>query len=214
MEHAADGKVIIFMDETNFNLFCRRSKGRSRRGTRAVVKLPNSKGPNLHIIGGMTRTGDLFWERRRGAFRIEQCKEWIQRCIAFFIEKGHQPQDILLVLDNAPVHSQVENVILNQYAGTTCLRLAPYSPMLNPIESIWSVVKSHVRRNMREQYQILITGDPLGILTLSEFRLRFLEQAADAAMGHISRAMCREAYGHVHQCYPNALDLLDMPVGV
>jgi hypothetical protein len=69
MEYAAQGKVLIFLDETNFNLFCRRSRGRSLRGTRAVVRLPNSKGPNLHIICAMATTGEMFWVRKRGAFR-------------------------------------------------------------------------------------------------------------------------------------------------
>jgi transposase len=215
MEFAALRKSLIFIDETNFNLFCRRSKGRSRRGTRAVVKLPNSKGPNIHIIGGMTPAGDLFWERRRGAFRTPQFEEWIRRCFAFLMERGHPPQNIVVVLDNAPVHSHVERVLTEpQYAGATPLRLAPYSSVLNPIEHIWSSVKSHIRGFMREHFQELLAGDPNGILTCTEFRLRYLEIAADQAMAQLTPAMCKNAYRHVHQRYPAALDLQDMPVGI
>ena len=31
------GKYVIYIDETNFNLFLRRTEGRSRRGTRACI---------------------------------------------------------------------------------------------------------------------------------------------------------------------------------
>ena len=44
-QYIRDGKDIIWMDESNVNLFCRRTVGRSRRGTRAVSSLPASRGP-------------------------------------------------------------------------------------------------------------------------------------------------------------------------
>jgi transposase len=215
MEYAADEKVFIFMDESNFNLFCRRSVGRSRRGFRAVVKLPNSKGPNLHLIGGMSSNGDFFLERQRGSFTAVACKDWVCRCISYFLERGNLARNIILVLDNAPAHSSVENA-LNQYpcVGVKALRLAPYSAMLNPIEHIWSTIKSHVRNYMRQHFASLMAGDPHCVLTKTEFRLRFLEQAADQAVVKITPDMCIRAYQHVQQLFPAALDLQDMQVGV
>jgi len=131
------------------------------------------------------------------------------------MERGHPPQNIVVVLDNASVHSQVERILTEpQYAGATHLRLAPYSSVLNPIEHIWSSVKTHIRGFMREHFQELLAGDPNGILTCTEFRLRHLEIAADQAMAQLTPAMCKNAYRHVHQRYPEALDLQDMPVGI
>ena len=57
MQLTAINKTILYMDESNFNLFCRRTCGRSIRGERSVVKLPNSKGPNMHIIGAINSAG-------------------------------------------------------------------------------------------------------------------------------------------------------------
>ena len=60
MQLTAINKTILYMDESNFNLFCRRTCGRSIRGERSVVKLPNSKGPNSHIIGAITSAGVFY----------------------------------------------------------------------------------------------------------------------------------------------------------
>ena len=39
-----EGRQILWLDETNFNLFCRRECGRSRQGSRAVSTRPTSRG--------------------------------------------------------------------------------------------------------------------------------------------------------------------------
>ena len=41
------GRQVLWIDKTNFNLFCRRDCGRSRQGTRAVAPRPTSRGKNL-----------------------------------------------------------------------------------------------------------------------------------------------------------------------
>ena len=46
----ANGRTLIWIDETNFNLYRRRKEGRSKIGTRAAVVLPSSKGAYLHFF--------------------------------------------------------------------------------------------------------------------------------------------------------------------
>ena len=50
----------------------------------------------------------------------------------------------VLVCENSPVHSRFD--LAAQEHGFNLLRLGPYSPMLNPIENVWSVVKAHIKR--------------------------------------------------------------------
>lgn len=52
-EYIQNDKKVIYMDETNFYLFC---KKKQRIGDRIVITLPNSLGPNLHLISGITTT--------------------------------------------------------------------------------------------------------------------------------------------------------------
>ena len=54
--------------------------------------------------------------------------------------------------------------------------------MLNPSEHIWSAVKADIKRRLRENFNVLIMGDPTGKLSETEFRLRFLENTADVAL--------------------------------
>ena len=64
-EAVGGGKTVIYIDETNINLFLRRTKGRSLKGTRCSVKAATARGPNVHSIGAMTQTGLVYWEHRR-----------------------------------------------------------------------------------------------------------------------------------------------------
>ena len=48
-EYIQQQKNVIWMNETNYNIFCRWSQGRSREGQRALMEMFGSKGPNVHV---------------------------------------------------------------------------------------------------------------------------------------------------------------------
>lgn len=52
----------------------------------------------------------------------------------------------MIVLDNAPVHhgGRIAEICAN--AQVLLIYLPPYSPDLNPIEKVFSVLKSHLKR--------------------------------------------------------------------
>jgi len=87
-EHIRSGKQVVWIDETNFNLFIRRNFGRSRQGTRAVVTLPAARGPNIHVIGAISATGPVKFETRRGSFTWQAANEWIGRLVSDWISEG------------------------------------------------------------------------------------------------------------------------------
>ena len=92
-------------------------------------------------------------------------------------------EEVVVVLDIAPVHSGIESVVCEEeFLEAEILRLAPYSP----IERVWSPVKCKLKTLMAEQVNVLISGDTIGSLTQSEFRLRNLERYADEAMTSVS----------------------------
>lgn len=61
-------------------------------------------------------------------------------------EMGNTLEELVVVCDNAPCHSRLEEAFLDTPAEL--LRLALYSPQLNPIETIWSKIKSYVKGQM------------------------------------------------------------------
>ena len=75
--HMLQNKTIIWMDETNIDLYCQCTQGRAPAGQRAVVALPGSKGPNVHVIGTITNFQVVKWSRLQGAFRSQSAKDWL-----------------------------------------------------------------------------------------------------------------------------------------
>ncbi|OAF67588.1 hypothetical protein A3Q56_04687, partial [Intoshia linei] len=63
-------------------------------------------------------------------------------------------------IDNAPCHSHIEDILSEQeFLEHYILRLAPYSPMLNPIEKEWSVINSKVKRQLSIRMPQILVAD-------------------------------------------------------
>ena len=109
MAPVGNGKTLIYVDETNVNLFRRRACGRSKKGARCLLKAPASKGKNVHIIGAIIQTSLVYWERRRGSYTKEECHGWTRlmlRAAAIPMEQA------VVVVDNAPCHSGLEVLMI------------------------------------------------------------------------------------------------------
>ena len=85
--------------------------------------------------------------------------------------------------------------------------------MLNAIESLWTLVKASIKAQLQAGFPELMAGDPNGVLTQTEFRLRFLERCVNMAMPLVTPEKCLRACNHVQQHYASALQLEDMPMG-
>lgn len=61
------GRTLIYVDETCFNVFTKRTRGRSRIGTAAVRQIGGQRGPNLCLIMAVSSgVGVLYFELLRG----------------------------------------------------------------------------------------------------------------------------------------------------
>lgn len=201
-----EGKIICWMDETNFNMFCTRTMGRSLKGRRASIPVLNSRGRNLHLIGSMTEQGVVAVTTRRGSFSGEDCKMWV-RTLLEQLQAQYDIRSVVLVCDNAPCHSGLEEVLEEpMFGGAQLLRLTPYSPMLNPIENVWSSVKASVKTKLREQYQALVDGDPTQQLAQSEWRMQVLEQIVQHAVQGFPNGHCASFVKEIERNCMKALD--------
>ena len=133
MEKMGLGKTVIYIDETNCNLFLRRNYGRSKKGARCSVRAPTSKGKNIHVIGGKNRTGLIYLERRRGSYKKDNCCDFIR----FLLRQVQDPMnEVVIVWDNAPVHVNIGN----------------------PIEECWSVFKIEIKKLNKNSLQYLLSN--------------------------------------------------------
>lgn len=119
-------------------------------------------------------------------------------------ERGIRLSNVVLVCGNAPCHSRLEQVVA-EIPGVELLRLAPYSPMLNPIENIWSKVKASIKRNSRIP-QVL----PPEVM---EQRLVYLGGLIRMALAEVTVGDCSRCIQHTSTFHSQALNMIDMPVG-
>ena len=156
----------------NINLFCRRTHGRARAGDRA----PASKRPNVHVVCAVPAYQMIHTMRRRGTFKSDAAKTWVLEMLEHLPPRA-RVYSVVLVYDIAPCHSKFEECV-NDYQGLIVCRLGPYSPMLNPVETIWSKIKAVLKQRMRVP-QAQSPG-------VGKWQLPYIEGLIDDAMGLIT----------------------------
>ena len=116
---------------------------------------------------------------------------------------GNKLSDLIIVVDNAPCHSRLEAAT----DGTTAsiLRLVPHSPMLNPIEAIWSKIKAYVKSHLH-----VPNVTPPGVTAQ---RLAYLEGIIDDDTNVVVGGDCARVVQHTTAIHPEVLAMHDMQVG-
>jgi transposase len=131
----------VFLDESGFSLSLSLPYGWGKRGEPLVEAVPACRGKNLSVLGAVDQEGVVAHTSKEGALTRADVES--------FFEQDLLPQLLpgsVLVLDNAPIHKGGNIEALAQGAGCRVLYLPPYSPDMNPIQMVWSVVKRRVRR--------------------------------------------------------------------
>ena len=161
------------------------------------------------MIAGISQYRLIYWERRRGSYRKDDCCQWL-RCLLCQV---HEPMsDAVIVCDNAPVHVSLGSVLEEEFNGALPLRLVPCSAPLNHIEECWSVVKSVIKRQLNITLQDLLNTPPVGI-TQTEHRLRHLEKPIDLSTHNVTPILCMKTCNHVQKYFHSCLALVDPKMG-
>lgn len=96
----------------------------------------------------------------------------------------------MLVVDNAPCHTRAEEVFGERsFVGAELLRVGPYSPMLNPIENVFSAYKASFKRFLAHQRRVIMR-EPRD-RTITEHRAAFVQIAAGPLLeGVVTTELC------------------------
>lgn len=146
---AFDSEMLVFIDETGCdkrNLI--RQYGYGVRGLTPVTHKYIVYGKRISAIGVMTTEGIEDAYLVEGNVTGDTFLQFIQRSLLNIIQPfdGSNPKSVV-VLDNASIHHVDAVVDLITAAGALVRFLPPYSPDLNPIEEIFSQVKSYIKDN-------------------------------------------------------------------
>ena len=133
-------RALVFVDESGFQVGMSRTHARAPRGQRAPGRVLRNRGRNLTLLAGLTTRGV------QGAMLVEGGTD--RHVFLAFLDEVLIPSlrpGQVVVMDNLGAHHANGVRERIEAAGCRLLYLPPYSPDLNPIEMLFSKLKTLVR---------------------------------------------------------------------
>ena len=156
-----DPARLVFIDETGTSTNMVRSRGRSRRGTRLLGRVPHGHWKITTFVAGLRR-GEIA-----APFVIDRPMNsaifltYVTKCLVPALRDGD-----IVVMDNLKPHKAAGVREAIEAVGAKLLYLPPYSPDLNPIEQAIAKLKALLRKAAERSIDALWSR--IGTL-LSEF---------------------------------------------
>jgi len=136
-----DVKRFKFLDESSINIDLTRLYGRAAPGERVIDSVPQPSGPQtttLAVMGWTEITAPLVLS---GSVNGSVFYGYIEQCVVPTLQRGD-----ILFMDNLSAHKVAGLEALIRSRGAHLIYLPPYSADFNPIELVWSKVKTILRR--------------------------------------------------------------------
>lgn len=135
-----DPTKLVFLDETWAKTNMTRLRGRSRRGTRLVEKVPHGHWKTTTLIAALGRRGMRCGMTIDGAVDGDHFVAFCRDILVPTLSCGD-----LVVMDNLSSHKVKGVREAIESVGASVVYLPPYSPDLNPIENAFSKIKGLLR---------------------------------------------------------------------
>ena len=201
---------FVFIYESGFDLWQSRTRGRAKIGCPAKRVVDSQKTPHVTLILAVApHHGIIHSQVLRGGAHKNHMLEFFTEVIRSAEDAGlNNPW---IILDNAPCHAGIEQALCdaNQVAPFPAYRIArltPYSCELNPIESMFNVVKASAKQQLSE-LEIHRNADE----TLLAYRFRKMHEVIVAALPGVAQQKVTATFRHViATVIPRALNLEDL----
>jgi transposase len=178
-----EAERLVFVDEMGTNTSLAPLYAWSRRGERALARVPRNWGANVTLLASMSAGGMGPCLAVEGSTTREVFEAFLERVLAPSLRPGQ-----VIVMDNLSSHkgSRVRELI--EERGCELMYLPPYSPDLNPIEEAFAKLKALLRRAGARTREALIEamGRALEAVTASD-ACSFFEHRGYHAKAHLLR---------------------------
>lgn len=142
-----DPQRLVFLDETWVKTNMQRPRGRAPVGQRLICEAPHGHWKTTTFLAALRVSGLTAPLVVDGAINGELFRRWVQQNLAPTLRPGD-----VVIMDNLASHKVAGVRQAIEQAGAEVLYLPPYSPDLNPIETVFSkfkwFVKSAARRTV------------------------------------------------------------------
>lgn len=135
-----DANKLVFLDESGVNIYMTRHYGRAVGKARAVDKAPENTPRNTTILSSVKLNGNTAYTTYFGGTTGDIFVDYLENVLIPTLEKGD-----IIIMDNMRSHHVKKVAEVLENAGMNLLYLPPYSPDFNPIEKLWSKIKSILR---------------------------------------------------------------------
>ena len=131
---------LVFVDESGAKTNMTRRYGRAIAGQRAVDDTPSGHWCTTTMLSSVRLDGSTACMVVDGATTKDIFEAYVEQILLPTIKAGD-----IVVLDNLSAHKSQRVRELMESVGAELWYLPAYSPDLNPIEKMWSKVKSILR---------------------------------------------------------------------
>ena len=140
-----------------------RLRGRSPVGQRLVAKVPHGHWKTTTIIAAVGLRGAFSPAAFDGPTDREVFRAYVDQVLVPRL----RPDDIV-VMDNLSPHKAAGVREAIESVGATVLYLPPYSPDYNPIENMWSKLKTHLRSAAARTFDDLCDAIAAGLKAITQ----------------------------------------------
>lgn len=158
-----DVKKLVFLDESGININMTRRYGRTVGGKRVADSVPQSRPVITTVLSSIQLDGTTIYTTYQGGTTKERFTEYLKNKLIPKLKKGS-----IIVMDNLRTHHSKEAVKIIKKAKMIPLFLPPYSPDFNPIEKMWSKIKSFLRMKKSRSLSALPSALKLAFYSVSK----------------------------------------------
>ena len=148
-----DWARLVFIDESGAKTNMTRLYGRAMAGQRAVDDAPSGHWCTTTMISSVRLNGSMACMVVDGATTQNIFEAYVEHILLPTLKAGD-----IVVLDKLSAHKSQHTRELIESVGAELHYLPTYSPDLNPIEKMWSKIKSILRTLKARTKEALITA--------------------------------------------------------
>jgi len=140
-QNRIDPARLVFIDETWAKTNMTRSHGRCAKGQRLIGRVPHGHWRTMTFLAALRSDRIDAPYVFDGPINGERFRAYVEQCLVPTLKPGD-----IVVLDNLGSHKSAAVRKAIRAAGAKLFFLPPYSPDLNPIEQVFSKLKSLLRK--------------------------------------------------------------------
>ena len=139
--------------------------GRAKNKERVHDYAPKNTQKKTTLVSSVRLDGTLAYEFFQGTLNGKNFLNYIQNTLVPTLKKGD-----IVVMDNLSCHKVKGIKESIESVGESVLYLPPYSPDLNPIEMMWSKMKTFLRKWRYDTVELLhsVIPDAFSAVSLSD----------------------------------------------